>query len=128
MTNISTENIFDLASSTTRTGIERLLCGTGLHNWMNDWDEAAGDAKCFACGKKSGKPWVYILSFDESVAIWKIVMNIYPEIRKEKREREKEDESDYVEYLTTRRNADFEIMQSLNQTMNDLYIALIKSS
>jgi hypothetical protein len=95
---------------------------------MNDWDEAAGDVKCFACGKKSGRPWVYILSLDASVAIWKIVMNIYPEIRKEKIEQEKKDESDYKERLERRTLADLEIMLSLNQTMNDFYIASIKSS
>lgn len=112
---ISTEKIFDLASSTTRTVIERLLCGEGLHNWMNDWDEAAGDVKCFACGKKSGMAWVYVTSFDESLSLWKIVMNIYPEIRKEKMEREKKDESDYMEYLTEQTNREIDIMFSLQE-------------
>ncbi len=111
---ISTENIFDLASSRDRKNIERLLCGACLHNWMNDWDAAAGDVKCFSCGKKSGGPWWYIRSLDASVAIWKIVMNIYPEIRKDKAEREKKDESCYMEYLTERTNKHFEIMYTLS--------------
>jgi hypothetical protein len=55
-------------------------------------------------------------------------MNIYPEIRKEKIEQEKKDESDYKERLERRTLADLEIMLSLNQTMNDFYIASIKSS
>lgn len=126
MTSISTENIFDLISHTTRTGIECLLCESGLHNWINDWDEAAGDAKCFACGKKSGMPWVYIPFYDSSVAIWKIVMNIYPEIRKEKIVRERKDEDDFTEMLERRTFQELEIMSPLSQIMLELKADLEK--